>query len=180
MITQLILVIFSLVVFLSYNIVALKFFGIPKSLSETFYLWDSKIRNLGYCFTGMMFTMAMSLLPAWLDLGEVVSTWSTYLQPLAFFTCAAIAFVGAAPAFRSCKLESTVHNVAAKVAAACAVIWCFTVCWQIAYVPAIVAGLVAVVGLLTKTWKRASIYWLEMMAFGATFVTVIVELLMHL
>jgi hypothetical protein len=46
------------------------------------------------------------------------------------------------------------------------------------YVPLITAGLVAVGGWVTKTWKSASVYWLEMMAFGATFVTVIVELLM--
>lgn len=180
MITQLILVIFSLVVFLSYNIAALKFFGIPKSLSETFYLWDRKIKKLGYCFTGMMFTMAMSLLPAWLDLGEVISAWSTHLQPLAFFTCAAIAFVGAAPAFRANKLEGTVHKVAAIVAAACSMIWCLVVCWNIMYTPLGVAGLIAAIGVITKTWKSATVYWLEMMAFGATFITVIVELIMQM
>lgn len=77
----------------------------------------------------MMFTMAASLLPAWLDLGEAMSTWSTYLQPLAFFTCAAICFVGAAPAFRSNKLEGTVHTVAAITAAVASLAWCLIVCW---------------------------------------------------
>jgi hypothetical protein len=48
------------------------------------------------------------------------------------------------------------------------------------YVPLLTAGLVAVIGLITKSWKRASVYWLEMMAFGATFVTVIVELILQL
>jgi hypothetical protein len=131
-------------------------------------------------FPAMMGTMAFTLLPAWLELGEVISSWSTYLNPLAFFACAAIAFVGAAPAFRSNKLEGTVHEVAAKVAAACAVSWCLVVCWKIMYVPLGVAGLIAAIGALTKTWKSASVYWLEMMAFGATFVTVIVELILQL
>ena len=48
------------------------------------------------------------------------------------------------------------------------------------YVPIIAAGLVALGGVFTKTWKNASVYWLEMMAFGATFITVIVELLVHI
>ena len=48
------------------------------------------------------------------------------------------------------------------------------------YVPLGVAGLIAAVGAITKTWKSASVYWLEMMAFGATFVTVIVELILQL
>ena len=176
----LILALISLLLFTAYNAVSLKQFGIPKSLSETFYLWNSKKKNLGYVFTGMMFSMALTLVPAWLELGEVISSWSTYLNPLAFFACAAIAFVGAAPAFRSCPLESTVHTTAAMSAAVCAVTWCLVACWQIMYVPLLTAGVVAVIGLLTKSWKKASVYWLEMMAFGATFVTVIVELLMHL
>jgi hypothetical protein len=163
-----------------YNAVSLKQFGIPKSLSETFYLWNSKKSGLGYIFTGMMFTMAFTLVPSWLELGEVISSWSAYLSPLIFFACAAIAFVGAAPAFRSCVLESKVHTIAAMTAAVCAITWCLTACWQIMYVPLLTAGVVAVIGWLTKSWKSATVYWLEMMAFGATFVTVIVELILQL
>ena len=172
------LILISLLLFTVYNAVSLKQFGIPKSLSETFYLWNNKKKNLGYVLTGMMFTMAFTLVPAWLELGEVISSWSTYLNPLAFFTCAAIAFVGAAPAFRSCILESKVHTVAATTAAVCAITWCLVACWQIMYVPLLTAGVVAVIGRLTKSWKKASVYWLEIMAFVATFVTVIVELIL--
>ena len=174
----LILILISLFIFTVYNAVSLKQFRIPKSLSETFYLWNNKKKNLGYVFTGMMFSMALTLVPAWLELGEVISSWSAYLNPLAFFACAAIAFVGASPAFRANKLEGTVHKVAAIVAAACSMIWCLSVCWKIIYVPLGIAGLIAAVGAITKTWKSASVYWLEMMAFGATFITVIVELIL--
>jgi hypothetical protein len=173
--TTLILILTSLFLFTAYNAVAIKQFGIPKSLSETFYLWNSKKKNLGYIFTGMMFSMAFTLVPAWLKLGEVISSWSTYLNPLAFFACAAIAFVGAAPAFRGCPLESKVHSIAAKTAAVCAVTWCLVACWQIMYVPLLTAGLVAIIGAVTKSWKKASVYWLEMMAFGATFATLIIQ-----
>lgn len=174
----LILILISLSIFAAYNAVSIKQFGIPKSLSETFYLWNSKKKNLGYIFTGMMFSMAFALVPAWLELGEVISSWSTYLNPLAFFACAAIAFVGAAPAFRSCVLESKVHTTAAMTAAVCAIVWCLVACWQIMYVPLLTAGVVAVIGLITKSWKKASVYWLEMMAFVATFVTIIAELIL--
>lgn len=176
--TMLILILTSLFLFTAYNAVSIKQFGIPKSLSETFYLWNNKKKNLGYVFTGMMFSMALTLVPAWLELGEVISSWSAYLNPLAFFACAAIAFVGAAPAFRSCPLESKVHTTAAMTAAVCAVTWCLVTCWQIMYVPLLTAGVVAVIGWLTKSWKKASVYWLEIMAFVATFVTVIVELIL--
>jgi hypothetical protein len=180
MITWLSLVCASLAVFLAYNITVLCIFGVPSSLSNTYYLYEAKKKHLGLVFPAMMSSMAFTLLPAWLELGEMVSLWSAYLNPLAFFACAAIAFVGAAPAFRSCVLESKVHTIAAMTAAVCAITWCLAACWQIMYVSLLTAGVVAVIGWLTKSWKKASVYWLEMMAFGATFVTVIVELLMHL
>jgi hypothetical protein len=43
------------------------------------------------------------------------------------------------------------------------------------YVPILTAGLVAIIGAVTKSWKKASVYWLEMMAFGATFATLIIQ-----
>lgn len=176
----LILTLISLCIFVSYNGVAIKKFGIPLSLSNTYYLYEGKKKNLGWIFTGMMWSMGFTLLPAWLSLGEVVSLWSAYLNPLAFIACAAIVFVGGAPAFRATKLEGTVHEVAAKIAAAASLIWCLVVCWQIMYVPIIVAGLIALVAWLSKTFKEGLIYWLEMMAFGATFATVIIQLLILL
>lgn len=180
MTTLLILICIALLVFLVYNIAALSIFGVPSSLSNTYYLYEQKKKHLGMVFPAMMGTMGFTLLPAWLELGEIVSPWSTNLNVLAFFACAAICFVGAAPAFRSNKLEGTVHTAAAITAAAASLAWCLIVCWQIMYVPIIAAGLIALAAWLSKTFKSGLTYWLEMMAFGATFATVIVELLMHL
>jgi hypothetical protein len=170
---QLITVCIAFALFVAYNIAILVQFGIPKNLSESFYLYDNKKKHFGYIFTLFMFTMAFCLMPGWIEISEVWSSWSHYLTFLAFLTAAAICFVGAAPAFRANKLEGTVHEVSAKICAATALVWCFVVCWNIAYVPAIGAAIPAIVGACTKTWKTAQIYWLEMMAFGATFATVI-------
>lgn len=180
MITQLSLVCASLAVFLAYNIVALCIFGVPSSLSNTYYLYEAKKKHLGMVFPAMMTSMAFTLLPAWLELGEIVSLWSAYLNPLAFFACAAILFVGGAPAFRSNKLEGTVHEVAAKIAAGASLLWCLVVCWQIMYVPIIASVVIALVALISGTFKQGLIYWLEMMAFGATFATVIIKILLLL
>lgn len=171
--TLLILVLISLAMFLAYNIAALSIFGVPSSLSNTYYLYEEKKKGLGFLFPAMMGSMGFTLLPAWLELGEVVSTWSANLNPLAFFTCAAICFVGAAPAFRANVLQGKVHTIAASIAAACAVLWCLVVCWKIMYIPIAAAGLIALIAWLTKTFKSGLVYWLEMMAFGATFATVI-------
>lgn len=126
---MLILILTSLFLFTSYNAISIKRFGVPKSLSETFYLWNSVKKNLGYIFTGMMGGMSLTLLPAWIEVGNQVSSWSPFLNFLVFFACGAIMFVGVAPAFRSSKMEGTVHETAAKIAAAAALLWCFAVCY---------------------------------------------------
>lgn len=171
------LILISLLLFTAYNAAALKRFGVPKSLSDTFYLWNSVKKNLGYIFTGMMGGMSLTLLPAWIEVGNQVSSWSPFLNFLVFFTCGAIMFVGVAPAFRSDRTEGLVHEISAKIAAACALIWCFVVCYQIWYVPLACIITVLIAGLCTKTFKKCSVYWLEMMAFAATFITVIIELI---
>lgn len=173
--TTLTLILTSLFLFTAYNAVVLKRFGVPKSLSETFYLWNNVKKNLGYIFTGMMGGMSLTLLPAWIEVGNQVSTWSIFLNCLAFFTCGAIMFVGVAPAFRDLEMESKVHDISAKTAATCALIWCFTVCHQIWYVPLTCIIAVLISGLCTKTFKNCYVYWLEMAAFAATFITLIVE-----
>lgn len=175
---QLITVCVAFLIFIIYNVALFIQFGIPKSLSDSFYLYKdkcykSKYNHLGYIFTVFMFLMAMMLMPGWLEISDMWSEWSMHLTFLAFFTAGAICFVGAAPAFRDNEMEGKVHSISAKICAATALLWCFIVCWNIAYVPAIGAIIPAIVGVCTKTWKTAQVYWLEMMAFGATFATII-------
>ena len=177
---ELILPLISVLLFTIYNAISIIRFGIPESLSNTFYLWNSVKKHLGYIFTGMMGGLTFTLLPAWLEVGNQVSSWSSYLNCLILFACGSIMFVGVAPAFRSSKMEGTVHETAAKIAAAAALLWCFAVCYQIWYVPLTCIIAVLVAGLLTGTFKKCLIYWLEMMAFAATFMTITIQLLINL
>lgn len=173
--TCLILASIAIGIFVIYNAVAISFFGIPKSLSETFYLYQNKKSGIGYIFTGMMFILALLLMPAWLEITEVISSWSHNLTVLPFFGAAMIAFVGAAPAFRSCELESKVHIISATAAAVFSLLWCAVVCYKVAYIIPISAIMVWVTAFLTKTHKTAKTYWWEMVAFLATFATIITE-----
>lgn len=174
--TCLILASVAILIFVVYNIVAISKFGIPSSLSVTFYLWNGVKNNLGYIFTLMMYCVVFTLMPSWIEITEVITPWSHYLTVLPFFAAASIAFVGTAPAFRSCELENKVHVVSAGLAAAFSILWCCVVCYQIAwYVIPSSLLLVWATALITKTHKTAATYWWEMVAFLSTFVTIIIE-----
>lgn len=161
-------VIVAFLLYLVYNGVALGLFGVPKSLSMTFYLFQEKKKWTRIFFPIMMISMAFLLLPAWLEISALSS-----LQFLAFLAAAGIMFVGAAPAFKSSDLENTVHMTSAIVAAIFAILWVVLVSklWWVILVWLAIIGLIM---LVTKTVKSSYTYWLETIAFMSTFTSILV------
>ena len=183
----LILALVALLIFVIYNVVAIKIFGMPTSLSDTFYLYQSKKKGLGYIFSVMMYLMAGFLMPAWLSITDAMPGWEHNFTFLAFFAAAMIMFVGTAPAFRNVGIEHHVHMVCAKACAVFALAWCAVVCWKVMYIIPISVGLAWLIGWLLRNhtnenrdWKRCSDYIWEIAAFIATFATVITQAIINL
>lgn len=170
----LILVSIAFLLFIVYNSVAIGIFGIPWSMSKTYYLYEEKRKGLGWVFTIFMWLMAFTMIPGWIIISEAIGPWMSYFTFLAFITGACIAFVGTAPCYYD-ELEGKVHMTAAKICAATALIWCFVVCWDIWWVPICGAIIPTIIGACTKTWKSCRDYWLEMLAFDATFATILTK-----
>lgn len=157
----------AFLLYIAYNGVAIKLFGIPESLSNTFYLYKEKHPILCVLFPIFMVSMVVLLLPAWLEL-----TATSALQFLVFLACAGILFTGFAPSFKGCELESKVHKISATLAAVFALLWVIFVShmWALIIVWLI---LIVVVAFSTKTIKSSYVFWLETIAFLSTFTSVI-------
>lgn len=156
----------ALVIFVAYNTISVGVFGIPHSLSMTYYLWKEE-SGRGWYFSLMMYVVVALMMPAWITLSE----GSDY-QFLAFLAPASIAFVGAAPAFKKSELENVVHQTSAYLAAAFSIAWIALVTpywWMIL----VWVAIVALLSVLTSSYKSAYIYWLETVAFGSTFTATI-------
>lgn len=165
----LILVLIAFGIYLFYNAGILGFMGVPKSLSETFYLLKAKKEWLRIFFPIMMMLMAWLLLPAWLELSQ-----GHNLQFMAFFAAAGIMFTGAAPAFKKHNLENWVHTASAIWAAVFALLWVIFVS-KLWWLILIWLGLVVIAAFASKTWKLAYVYWLETVAFLSTFTAIILH-----
>lgn len=166
----------GVIVFAIYNAYILSKFGVPHSLSNTFYLLNGIKKGLGYLFTIMMFTLSICLMPGWIEITESISSWSHHLTALPFFAAALLSFVGAAPAFKDSDLENKVHTISACAAAAFAILWCSIVCYNIAWIIIPASTIVILIAsLATRTLKSCITYWLEMIAILATFITILVE-----
>lgn len=159
-------IIVATIIYVAYNAISLAFFGIPESLSNTYYLYKEK-RNKGWLFPLMMYAVVAFMMPAWITLSE-----GSDFQFLSFLAPSAIAFVGAAPAFKSDDLENVVHTTAAIVAAICSLAWVAVITpywWMIL----VWFGFIALASVLTSSYKTCLVYWLEQVAFGATFTSAI-------
>lgn len=161
------LVLGAFALYLCYNFAALSLFGAPKSLSNTFYLFQERKPWQRFLCPIMMVGVAFLLLPAWLEISA-----ASPLMFMAFFAAGGILFTGAAPAFNSSKLENNVHTVSAIFATTFALLWVIFVAklWWFIIVWFV---LIALISLLTNTWKTSYVYWLETVAFMSTFTAII-------
>lgn len=159
-------IIIATTIFVAYNAVAIAIFGIPESLSNTYYLYKEKY-NKGWLFPLMMYAVVALMMPAWITLSE-----GSNFQFLAFLAPASLMFVGTAPRFKDSQLESRVHTISAIIAAACSLLWVALVTpyWVAIPIYVVFEGAKA---FFSKTYKTCLVYWLEQVAFLSTFTAAI-------
>ena len=165
---SLICVFIAFIMYLVYNGIAIKLFGIPESLSDTYYLYKEKKDWMRIFFPLMMFSMVGLLMPAWLEISA-----GSMLQFLAFLAAASIAFVGAAPTFKNGGMDYKVHSISAYCAAVFSILWVVLVS-KLWIMPIIWFVFITLLAILTKSTKTSTIYWLETVAFMSTFMSIMV------
>lgn len=157
-----ILAVVSLVIFLAYLVGMYVHFGIPASLSDTYYKLENRRKGAGWFFTAMCWGVALPLLPYLLDV-----TPAGY-QFTAFLACAGLMFVGAAPQFKL-SLTGPVHYVSAAVCCSSAILWyILSGYWFIPFNAFLIYGWVAL-----RYGKP--MFWIEMAAFTSMYVCVFIR-----
>lgn len=158
----------AIILFVIYNVVTLILFGVPKSLSMTYYLFKERKNIFKSLFPAMIVLLCIFLIPCWLEISE-----GSNFQFLAFLAPAALIFVGFTPAFKDADMYNTIHDISAYTCAVFALLWIILVTpyW---YIILIVFGLIAIASIVTKTWRACYIYWLELVAIISLFISILV------
>lgn len=153
------LVVVSLIVFLVYLAGVYVYFGVPASISDTYYKLEKRKKGAGWLFTAMCWAVAGTLLPAWLDMTSDVYQFS------AFLACAGLLFVGAAPQFKL-SLTGPVHFAGAGVCCVFAGLWVILsgAWWMLPATYGVCLALAA----LDHKWM----FWIEIAAFSSTYLTI--------
>ena len=162
--------ILSLVVFTAYVAAILGRYGVPTSISESYYLMPKKYG--GPFFNGFCLLAAVPLLVFWLDLSP--EKW----QFLVFLSCAPLTFVGAAGAFKEIDLTGKVHFVSAGASALFSQLWIvLNTRWWIASL--ILLALALILNRLVKgkdatgQTRNAWLFFVEMAAFLGIYIALL-------
>ena len=153
------LAIISAILFAIYLILMAKLHGVQPSVSDNYY-----VSKHPWTFTIAMWTVAFTMLPPMLS-----ATTETF-QFTAFLSCAGIAFVGAAAAYKQ-QLTNTVHIAGAITAALFAIIWAYTICPPLPTIAILTAAYILL------AVRRHKVYWAEITAFTMTYLTYFVSLI---
>ena len=162
--------IISILIFCAYMGAILAIYGIPASVSETFYLLPKGKRWL---FTAFCWGVSIIVAP-WLD--ATPERW----QFLAFLSVGGLCFVGTAAQFKD-DFVARVHFAGAGVCAVASQLWIFIVAglWWVSLACLAAAGIACYV-----LWRRASrragrpmfgnvVFWAEAWAFVSLFVSIL-------
>lgn len=146
----------SFSIIFSYLVFVLFKFGIPRSISDTYYL----LGRFGWLFQLALAATALTAVPMLIDRS------SEGTQFLAFLACAGLLFVSAAPLFKL-ELEGKVHYTSAVVCCAGLVLWqVFNTSW---IVPLVAFALVLIPMIRDKKFT----WWLEIATIVSTYVSLI-------
>jgi hypothetical protein len=146
----------SLVIMFGYLAFVVAKFGIPKSISETYYL----LGKMGWLFQVTLFSVAFLVVPTLIDRSGEGTRF------LAFLSCMGLAFVGAAPLFKR-KLDGKVHYISAAMCCGGLVLWqVFNACWVVPLI-----CFLAVFPPMLFDGKR--MWWLEIATIVSAYVSLI-------
>jgi len=144
----------------AYAVVMAKKYGVPTSLSASYYM----IKR-GWAFQIALGVIGFSAMVYLLDANA-----GMWYQFISFFATAALIFVAFSPDYKQ-MLEGKVHGVAAIISAVASVLLTVSMgCW---YVPAVVFTIFA--PFIKKSKNR--VFWAEMACFGSMYLSLMLKLI---
>ena len=172
-----IILLIDIFVFSIYLICVLKTFGIPVNLSITYYSYERKRKGFGKIFPILLLFLCVTILPIWI---RTTINNGFYGMIFSLFPCITIVClfsVATTARYKKRKYFIYFHYTCAIIAAICAVVWIFIIAYEVVYVGIGILLISLIIGLLTKTLKTCTLFWLEIAAFYAILFTLLIILI---
>lgn len=153
-----------------------KYFGIPDSYSNTFYLLNEKKKGLGILFPIIITIFTFLMLPKWFMISDSINNTFTFL---CFLAGGGLLMVAASPFFkeqskecgsalknliyRSFHGQGLVHTIGALVAMIASITWCILYNQWVAIIFALLLTISLMIS--TKNVLQKIVFWVEFFVF---------------
>lgn len=165
-------IIFTIIVFVAYNILVLYTFGFPKHLSGTYRLLGNYKRWLRLLFPFFILLQFFLFVPIWWDMAKTISLEYPQSSSLVLVTAFMMLIIAFSGNYHCNKWLLYTHYIAAIIAGISAVMWIFWIS-QFWFLP--LCNLIAAltIAYLTKTLRSSFLYWIELVGFCSLYVVVL-------
>lgn len=168
----------AMMLFMLYNVIAILSFGIPESLTKTFYKYKEHHDAFKFMYYVFVALMCILLTPCWLKLSD-----TNFEQDVAIINSLILLFTGALPIILKSDEDNDkpLVEILEKLISYCCsmffIIWIVTATpyWWIVLLIAII---VTIISLITKSWNKCYTYWIEIIAFVSTFIAILLKYIM--
>ena len=164
------------ILFVAYVVLECHFFGVPISISNSFYLYNSKKNGLGYVFTMFLFAEAFLIMFSMLSMSE-----GHWYQFMGFIPAVGIAMCGCAPRTKESDLENNIHVAGAMIGAFGGLFWCAMQCLpSAAFFSLIMAWTSVWCARYSDTYDEKYLtFWAEVAGFGSTLINVVLNAIVY-
>jgi hypothetical protein len=163
--------------FILYNVIAILLFGIPESLTKTFYKYKAHHDSFKFMYYVFVALMCILLTPCWLKLSK-----TNFAQDTAVINILALIFMGASPIIlKGEDTDRPLTDLFEKLISYCCSM--FFIIWIVAATPywwiiLLTAIIVTLISIITKSWNKCYTYWIEIIAFASTFIAILLKYIM--
>ena len=156
------LLIISAIIFITYIVTIIARFGIPESISDSFYLLEQKRKGSGIAFMFLCVAVTFTLCPYWLEVSP------DHIRFLVFLSGGGLLLTGAAHEFKGFEREA--HFVGATTCATASLLWLiFAGLWVVPLACFVIFSTITLFN--RKNW----LFWQELAAFTAVFLALFIN-----
>ena len=163
----------DIVLFSAYLVAVLVRFGIPVNLSMTYYMYRQKNEVLRLLFPCLLIFLCASCGPLWINI-SYKSEWATLYVALSYITIVCLVAVAASAQYQKTQTIIYFHYTCAIMASACTTLWILLLSYKVMHIALGILLTSTCLGVITKTLKSCTLFWLEIAGFYALMITLLV------
>lgn len=168
-ILECVILLVNILMFSVYLVYVLCVFSIPANLSVTYYKLERKHKGAGMLFPLLLCSSSITIIPIW-ERNTILLSNSLFLSFLPYLVLLCMFLVACSARYKKMLKLVYFHYMCAIIASVCTIIWIFFIGKRLFIIGIFLLLLFLLLSLVTNTFKKCLLFWLELTAFYAIYI----------